>query len=195
MGKRKNEDAGDESRSVAERFRAVVDSANEGDETALADVRYMLETSPAPTIAALGGDLAEQAEAILISKITGEQVTVRESLQAKLKMLRAELSGPNPNPIERLLVDRVVACWLQLAHADALVAQAEQVTFTEGDYRQRRQDRAHRRYLSAVKMLAVVRKLALPIRVDLNVAGSIETRPAEQTATISPRWLPVPTEN
>ena len=78
----------------------------------------MLETSPALAIAVLGGDLAERAEEILASRITEEQVTFRESLQAKLKALRVELSGPNPSPIERLLVDWVVTCWLQLSHAD-----------------------------------------------------------------------------
>jgi hypothetical protein len=166
--KQKNQDAADENQPVIECYRTVVDRANQGDKIALAEVRNMLETSPALAIAVLGGDLAKRAEEILVSRITEEQVTFCESLQAKLKALRAELSGPNPSPIERLLVDRVVTCWLQLSHADVLAAQAERITLTEGDYLQRRQDRAHRRYLSAVKMLAVVRKLALP-SLQINV--------------------------
>jgi len=38
--------------------------------------------------------------------------------------MRTELAGPRPSPIERLLVQRVVACWLQVYHADAMAAQA-----------------------------------------------------------------------
>jgi hypothetical protein len=168
--------------------------ADKGDKKALAEVREMLKTDP-EMIAILGGDLAERAEAILVGKIVEGRLTFHEALLAKLKALRADIAGPNPNPIERLLVSRVVACWLQVADADVMAAQAERVPLAVGDYMQRRQDRAHRRYLSAVKMLAVVRKLALPIRVDVNLAGSLETKPAEQATTTRPRWLSVPTRN
>jgi hypothetical protein len=51
----------------------------------------------------------------------------------------------------------------------------------------------HRRYRSAIKTLAVVRKLAMPIRVDVNVAGTLETKPADQT-TPHPWWF-VPNGN
>jgi hypothetical protein len=40
---------------------------------------------------------------------------------------------------------------------------------TQGDYHQRRMDRAHRRYLSAIKTLATVRKLAVPV-FQVNIA-------------------------
>jgi len=176
----KNQAVANESRPVIEGYQTVVERANKGDKNALADVQNMLETYPALAISVLGGDLAKRAEEILVSRITAEQVTFCESLQAKLKALRAELSGPDPSPIERLMVDRVATCWLQLSHADAMAAQAERITFTEGDYIQRRQDRAHRRYLSAVKMLAVVRKLALPVlqinlgQNQVNMTGGVE---------------------
>jgi hypothetical protein len=38
-----------------------------------------------------------------------------------------------------------------------------------GEYYQRRMDRAHRRYLSAIKTLALVRKLAVPV-LQVNIA-------------------------
>jgi hypothetical protein len=48
---------------------------------------------------------------------------------------------------------------------------AGEVSIRQGDYWQRRIDACHRRYLSAVKTLATVRKLALPIIIgQLNIA-------------------------
>src|SRR5438309_1646009 len=75
----------------------------------------------------------------------------------------ADLLGPDPCPLERLLVQRLVTCWLQVQDADLRFAQAKELPIPWGDYYQRRMDRAHRRYLSAVKTLAVVRRLALPL--------------------------------
>ena len=144
------------------------------DKTAVPEFRKLLRQ--VPNIADSGGNLAKIAEETLVKGIAGDQLWMHEMLLAKLKTMRTELAGPQPSPIERLLVERVVACWLQVYDADAIAAQPESVTFVQGDYNQRRQDRAHRRYLSAIRTLAMVRKLALPIRVDLNVAGSIETK-------------------
>ena len=194
MRKKNSPIGGKDRQAEAERLREVFDSADAGEEIALTEVRRMLTADP-PTIALLGGDLAGRAETLLVEGITEGQPIFREALLAKLEALREDLAGSFPSPTERLLVERVVATWLQMAHADALAAQAEGGSRADGEYNQGRQDRAHRRYLSAVKMLVVVRKLTLPIRVDVNVGGSIETKPAEQTTITRPRWLPVPTEN
>ena len=45
----------------------------------------------------------------------------------------------------------------------------------------------------AAKTLATVRRLALPIRVDLNVAGAVVTRQAEPAPAPRPWRLPVGT--
>ena len=97
-----------------------IKQANEGDETALSEIQELLDSSPTEGITALGGDLAQRAESILVERIAGEQLGFREGILAKLEMLRTELAGPRPTPIERLLVERVVACWLQVYHADAI---------------------------------------------------------------------------
>jgi len=163
------------------------------DKTAVPEFRKLLRQ--VPNIADSGGNLAKIAEETLVKGIAGDQLWMHEMLLAKLKTMRTELAGPQPSPIERLLVERVVACWLQVYDADAIAAQPESVTFVQGDYNQRRQDRAHRRYLSAIRTLAMVRKLALPIRVDLNVAGSIETKEAQPAPGCRPWRLPVGANN
>jgi hypothetical protein len=60
-------------------------------------------------------------------------------------------------------VDRIVCCWLLLYDAETCYLQAKDMTIPQGDYHQRRIDRLHRRYLSAIRMLVVARRLALPV--------------------------------
>jgi hypothetical protein len=125
----------------------------------------------------LGGNLARAAEDSLLKAAAGENLLLEEAVKRKMELLRTELAGPSPTPIERLLVERIVACWLQVQDADTRYAQAKGLTWQGGIYYQQRMDRAHRRYLSAIKSLAVVRKLAIPVlqvniaRKQINVAG------------------------
>jgi hypothetical protein len=159
----------------AEEMRKFLKRAQRGDASTLPVLRKMLE-NPA-TVDQFGGDLARQAALSLINAAAGEDLAFKEALTRKLELLRAELSGPNPTPLERLLVERIVACWLQVQDADVRYAQAKSLSLEWGDYYQRRMDRAHKRYLTAIKTLATVRKLALPVlqvniaRKQVNVAG------------------------
>jgi hypothetical protein len=153
-----------------EDIRSLIKRAQCGDESTLPAVRKFLQNPEA--IDLLGGDLARQAELSFISNAAGKDLAFREALVGKLAQLRAELAGPNPAPVERLLVERVVACWLQVQDADIRYAQAQtnNPALAVSDFQQRRMDRAHRRYLSAIKTLATVRKLALPV-LQVNIAG------------------------
>jgi hypothetical protein len=117
----------------------------------------------------LGGNLAELAEESLVKAAAGQNLAFQEALTQKLKLLRDELAGPNPTPLERLLVERVVACWLQVQDADVRCAQAKDTSIKWAEYLQRRMTYAHKRYLSAIKTLALVRKLNLPV-LQVNIA-------------------------
>jgi hypothetical protein len=108
-----------------------------------------------------GGELAEEVVNSFTRTLAGQNVGFREAVLKKLENLRAELLGGNPTPLERLLVERVVACWLQVQDAELRAAQARDATFKQLDFYQRRMDAANRRFLAAVKALALVRKLAL----------------------------------
>ena len=148
-----------------------------------------------PGLVEEGGNLAALVEQELVGVVTGRQVLFRETLRAKTGKHAAGIGRPQTQPHRGLLVERVVVCWLQVYHADAAAAQAENHTFVQGDYNQRRQDRAHRRFLSAVKTLATVRRLALPTLVAVSVTGSVETKAAEP-APVSRRWrLPAGANN
>lgn len=148
-------------------MRKLLQRARGGDTSTLPAVRKLLEDPDA--VDRLGGDLALQAELSLIQAAAGDDLVFKEALTRKVELLRGELEGPNPTPVERLLVERIAACWLQVQDADVRYAQAKNLSRDWGDYYQRRMDRAHQRYLSAIKTLATVRKLALS-SVQVNIA-------------------------
>jgi hypothetical protein len=153
-----------------------------GDKTTLPVLRKMLEDPAAVQL--FGGELAEQVEQSFVGGIAGENLGWKESITRKLDLLRADLLGSSPTPVERLLVERVVACWLQLQDAEIRFAQNQgKLTIPQADYHQRRMDGANRRYLAALKTLALVRKLAVPAlqinvaRKQVNVAGGVVAAP------------------
>jgi hypothetical protein len=157
-------------------MRKIIQRAQKGDASTLPALHKMLED---PFWVNACGNLAQQAERSFVQTAAGKDLAFQEGLTRKLELLRAELSGPNPTPIERLLVERVVACWLQVQDADIRYAQGQRdCTIRQAEYYQNRMDRAHKRYLSALKTLAVVRKLAVPVlqvniaRKQVNVAGA-----------------------
>jgi hypothetical protein len=156
-------------------LQKLIERAQRGDAKTLPALRELLKE---PHMVEACGNLAAHAEAALIRKFAGKDLAVSEGLRRKLGSLRAELAGPTPTPLERLLVGRVVACWLHLYYLEAVYAGKDGMSLELAQHYQRCIDRAHKRYLSAIKTLAVVRKLAVPVlqvniaRKQVNVAGA-----------------------
>lgn len=115
------------------------------------------------------GNLALQAQEAWVRLISGKDIYLAETLRHHLDAMRDELAGPNPRPLEKLMVDRLLAVHVQVLYFEAIEAAApggENIRL--GEYRMDRQDQAHRQFLSAVKMLATVRQLtARTIQVEL----------------------------
>src|SRR6185295_3645059 len=104
-------------------LRRLMALADAGDEEGLAGLRQLLDSHP--EIYEQIGDLAAHAERVLIAVIAGPNQLLRESLVRKLGDMRTELAGPATNLLERMAVERVLACWLQLQHADTVAANPE----------------------------------------------------------------------
>jgi hypothetical protein len=119
-----------------------------------------------------------EAEWSLIEKITKEKdLASKEMMSFQLESMREEVAGSSPSPLERLLAERVVACWLQVQLFEGLYVQnIGNLTLKQADYYQKRLDRAHRRHLSAIKTLAQIRKLGPAVQINIaekqiNTAG------------------------
>jgi hypothetical protein len=164
-------------------------SAEKGDQAALARVREVFDRIP--HMWAAYGNTAQQAQDALIAVAAGENALAKEAMNRQMEGMRQELAGPTPTPLDRLLAERVALCWLHASYADAMYAQSMKTgcSVVTGDYLQRRQDRAHRRFLTAARTLALVQRLAVPqLRAtaatsDRNRAEYLEL--ADESATVA----------
>jgi hypothetical protein len=153
-------------RDKVDEFRDLTNRAQRGDEQSLSALREHFDRGH---LMEATGNLASRARDMLVEKYCGKNLLVREGIYRKMESLRAELAGTNPTPLEHLLVDRVVTCWLHLHHLEVIYAGKESMTLDLGAYYQRCITLAQKRYLSAIKTLAQIRKLALPV-LQVNIA-------------------------
>src|SRR5262249_45268368 len=116
----------------------------------------------------------------------------------KLAALRQELGTEGASPLEKLLAERVVACWLQTHYADALYAQAKgpQSTAPVRQELMKRQESSQRRYLAGIKQLGLVRKLLRPglspfQLAQATVSEDAAARKARATRVTAPRLAEV----
>ena len=154
---------------AVEDLRRLLERARDGDPEARPRLREVLDRHP--EVWRHFGDLAAHAERAWVELIGGQDDGLKESLARKVADLKAELAGPTPSPLEQLLAERVTATWLQVHYADAAVAQAGGLSLRQADFAARRQDQAHKRYLTAIGALVTVRRL-LPAAVATPAAGA-----------------------
>ena len=178
----KKQGASDETVAVGVNLARLMSKAQQGDQAAMKELRAAVPSDEVFWDSV--GDVARATVETQLRILYGEDLVFREGLKRRLAKMREELAGPGCAPLERLLADRIVICWLQLQYADAIYAQnMKDLNLHWNDLYQRRQDRAHRRFLSACKALATVRRLAIPaLQVNIgekqiNVA-QVETSPA-----------------
>ena len=85
----------------------------------------------------------------------------------------ADIAGPDPSPVERVLAETAAINWFALrmfeARYSGSATSEEGLALTQSEHQQRRIDRTHRRFLDTIKTLATVRRLALPA-MQINVA-------------------------
>jgi hypothetical protein len=148
---------------------ALLRRAERGDESALPAVWELMRRNPA-LVTRYGGNLAVQLVLSVAGQLAGSDQARQAALLQAVSRLKAELAGPTPTPAELLLAERAAVCWLQMHYYDLVLAQNEdKLSARQAEYQQRLAERAQRRYLAALKMLAVVRRLALPV-LQVNVA-------------------------
>jgi hypothetical protein len=147
------------------RVNDLLDRIATGDPSAEAFVKRSFDLMPEPHMELYGGDLAARVVGALTDRLAGTHLMRREAVARKLKQVLADLTGPDPTPGERLLAERAAVCWLATWEADLACQNLNPSTGAKvAGFIERRHDRAQRRFLAAVKALAVFRRLALPPR-------------------------------
>jgi hypothetical protein len=197
--------------------RYIRELAQSGDLDALRVVFRSLLADPSQGARQM--NLSQQVRWALISATYDAQNGLaRETLLEKAEMVQASLlREASASPLEHLLIERAVTCWLaaELADIDAARQDAEMGTpmlranlpsrATVAEYFAKRQERAHRRFLQSLDALARMRRLMSPLPLaagQVNIAApgtqqvnqlniATPTAPAPPVAvTYSPTWPP-----
>ena len=131
--------------------------ANSGDEAAVAWLRKFLDDNP--QVLANVGDLARIAENTWIALISERSALVAESVRRQLGQLKSELIGENPQTIEKMLGDQVIATWLEVKYMETLSADQKGASVTQAALVLKKVESAQRRHLNAIRSLVQTRKL------------------------------------
>jgi hypothetical protein len=141
----------------AQELARLLELAQAGDQSVLPRLRRFLDERP--ELWRQAGDLRWHAREALLGLAGGGGLRARECLARKMDELGAELGGPAPGPLGKLLVERLVLCWAQSYLADLDAVRQGRLAAALGAHAVRRQDAAQRRFLQALKALATVREL------------------------------------
>jgi hypothetical protein len=135
--------------------------------TALAGIRELFNQYP--DLWQRYGDMARQVELELIDLIAAGNIALKEATLRKADQIKTELANTGV-PLERLLAANLVTNWLAVAHADLAAIRARTTLLPQAAFLERRRDQAQRRFLTAIKTLAIVRKLLLPSISPIEIA-------------------------
>jgi hypothetical protein len=93
-------------------------------------------------------------------------------LEGEIAAMRHNLLKAGTSQPERLLIDRICLCYLQVQAAERryLARMEDGLSFKEAEFYGKRMERAQKQYLNAIKALEQVRKLQRPQVTQLNMA-------------------------
>jgi hypothetical protein len=143
--------------AVAAELRALVQKAKAGDVTALPRMRAILAEHP--EIWQTAGDLERVVVRSWAELLGGDDPFSIEAVRRKAEQLRHALEGDDPTALERLLVGQVVSGWLETTYAQIQLAQPGGAALGQAGFDLKRAEQAHKRYLAAMRTLAMVREL------------------------------------
>ena len=139
------------------------------DEADVSEFRKLL--SEHAEIARQVGDLARIACDELVER-NGATVLVTEFVKARVRDLRRDLGFHEASPLERLLIEHVVLCWVRLNYTEHGYTErigSGDLTLSQADWWERRLSATQQRYLRACQTLVRVRKLVRST-VQVNIA-------------------------
>ncbi|QJW94612.1 hypothetical protein [Frigoriglobus tundricola] len=170
---------------VRAEIQGVLAKAKAGDASVLPQLREILDKNP--SLVKHYGSLARHAEAAWIALAGGANLYMRESFARGAEARRAELTRPGASAVEKLLVERVVACDLQLGYLTTAEADALGMgdSYRQAEYHARRVERAQRMQLAALGALVTYQRLvpAVAIKTPTAVAAGQEEQAPDRART------------
>ena len=153
-----------ETKKRLKELQILSDKAESGDKHARQELRRAVREST-PEVVAEASDLSSRSSRLLIKTVAADDPLLEEALETRLELMRSKILGVDPTPLEVLLVQRVVACWLVVELFEVLMSAQlyrdnhNRVPLSYLKHMIRWKESVQRRYLSAIKELARVRKL------------------------------------
>ena len=156
----------EEARQRLDELRELSAKAEAGEDGARQELRRKLRESSAEVVIR-ASDSSRRAQRLLVETAAGGSPLAEDALSGRLDMMRAEVAGEDPTPLEVLLTERVVTCWLLAELFERLMAaqlwketpREQRMSVQHGKFYLYWQDLANRRFFAAVQTLARVRKL------------------------------------
>ena len=160
------------------------DRVQDGDKAARGELRQALRVSK-PEVVHEASELARRGQWALIKTAAAGDPLMEEALLARLDLMRAEVAGENPSALESLLTQKIVAVWILNEIIELLLS--AQLTDLPKSQRASHsflkfyigwQEQVHRRFLSAIRELARLRRLQSGVpssqtNVQINVSPDI----------------------
>ncbi len=147
-------------------LQALSEKVEGGDKGARKELRKAVRES-APEVICRASDIGRRGRWALIKTVAANDPLTEEALVARLDLMRAEVAGPDPSPLEVLLTERICSLWLLIEVLEMLVSvqllgdlpreRRSPMSFLQHVFKW--QESANRRFLSAIRELARVRKL------------------------------------
>jgi hypothetical protein len=157
-------------------LQALLARIRQGDKAAEAELIAYARRRPDLAESLLGTGPSMQET--WLNRITSDPIP-RFLLEQSCERLKSDLLDGGSSPLERLLVERIAVCALQVRVAESRYA-AKLVAGDVGDaaeFYDRQAERAQNRYLSAIKALAQIRKLEVNILVGQVRVGLPASQP------------------
>ena len=161
----------------------LVKQANAGDQAALAQLRQTLDENP--QIWRAVGNLALHARMVLVDAIANGDQLLRDSLLRHADDMETGLAGPSSSPLERLAVQRIVACWLETQYAAVQGPEPTGNTLRHAKFALQIKESAEKRFHAAIKSLSLIRQM-------LPSGATSDAKPSQDTAAAT---VPVPSRN
>jgi hypothetical protein len=141
-------------------LKDLLERGQRGDADALPLIKEAFDQFPEFT--SMFGDLSQHAEQALLQLVAGTNLTAREAIGREVQALRERLLATAGSELEKLLIDRIAVSWIAVCHSDLELASLllqRAGSSPAARAAQQRLDRAHARYLTAIKTLATTQKL------------------------------------
>jgi hypothetical protein len=154
----------DDAQARIQELQTLSEKAEDGDKEAKRELRVAVRSS-SPEVIGSVADIASNYRTMLAKTAAAGDELQLEGLKAYMLRMEESIAGENPTPLEGLLAERIVSCWMLVELMEALTS----AWFDRG--RKHRvapqfllqmckiQESANRRYLAAIKTLAQVRRL------------------------------------